>query len=114
MTNKERFVKAVKRFQEYMKHKEEKNDLLEKAFGSDTRVFDFDGVEELSSTIIDMSVLMFHNLLEKVVIDNIDWYLFETPNMTEPAVFDGNKKYIIDSPEKMFDMLNEFNEAERI
>ena len=71
--NKELFCKAFRRFQNYLSHKETKNKLLEKAFGSDTVVFDFDGLDEILETIIDMSCIIFPNLLKEEIKEDIEW-----------------------------------------
>lgn len=111
MENKERFVRAIARFQNYYSHKETKCKLLEKAFGSDTSIFDFDGVEELFITIVDMATLMFPNLSEEEIEDNLSWYLYGAAEQEEPEVYDNEsgKKYIIKSPKELYDMLYDFN-----
>jgi hypothetical protein len=111
MGNKERFIRAIARWQNYHSHKETKSKLLEKAFGSDTMIFDFDGVDELLDSIIDMSCLMFPNISEEDIRTNIEWYLYETPGQEEPEVYDSEsgKKYIIKSPKELYDMLYDFN-----
>ncbi len=111
MGNKERFIRAIARWQNYYSHKETKSKLLEKAFGSDTMIFDFDGVDELLDSIIDMSCLMFPNISEENIRTNIEWYLYETPGQEEPEVYDSEsgKKYIIKSPKELYDMLYDFN-----
>lgn len=108
--SKEMFVKAIRRFQNYYSHLETKNKLLEKAFGSDSCVMDFSGLEELRDSIVDLTKVIFPSLLEKVIADNIDWYLYEVPMLEGDAeVFDGERKYNIKSPEDLFDMLSNFN-----
>lgn len=109
MENKERFIRAISRYQNYNSHICTRNKLLEKAFGSDTTIFNFDGLEELSDTIIDLSVLMFPNLSEAEIRDNIEWYLYEAVDMDNPEVIDGENKYIVNSSEALFLMLEQFN-----
>ena len=45
MENKERFIRAIARYQNFHSHIETINKLLEKAFGSDTVVFNFYGLD---------------------------------------------------------------------
>ena len=110
MENKECFNKAIRRFQNYYSHKITKNKLLEKAFGEETAVFDFDGVDELFFTIEDMACLMFPNLSKNEIDENLEWYLYEAVDMNKPFVEEGENKWFINSPEDLYDMLDHFNQ----
>ena len=113
MKNKERFIRAIARYQNFNSHKETKSKLLEKAFGSDTRIFDFDGVDELLDTVIDMSVFMFPNLSEEEIRENIEWFVYEAVDMENPEVIDPKgKTYIVKTSDILYDMLEDFNEIE--
>ena len=112
MTNKERFIAAVNRFIEYREKKEKKSSLLEEAFGSDTVIFDFDGIEELISTITDVVAVMLPNLADEVIKDNIEWYIYEATGMDKPSVEGDGKEWIVDTPSTLYDMLEHFNNAE--
>lgn len=111
MTNKDRFIRAVARIQNYNSHKETKNKLLEKAFGGDTVIFDFDGTEELTDALIDLTNVIFQNLTETDIRDNIEWYLYEAVNMDNPEVSDNNsdKTWIVNNPSVLYDVLEHFN-----
>ena len=109
MENKERFIRAMSRFQNYCSHKETKNKLLEKAFGSDTVIFDFDGMNELLDSIIDLACLIFTNVSEKEITENIEWYVYEAVNMDETLVENNGKNYVVNSTEILFEMLKDFN-----
>ena len=109
MENKERFIRAMARFQNYCSHKETKNKKIKKAFGSDTVIFDFDGMNELLDSIIDLACLIFTNLSEKEITENIEWYVYEAVNMDEPLVENNGKNYIVNSTEVLFEMLKNFN-----
>ena len=109
MENKERFIRAMARFQNYRSRKETKNKLLEKAFGSDTVIFDFDGVDELLDSVIDLACLIFTNLSEEEITENIEWYVYEAVDMDEPLVENNGKNYIVNSTEVLFEMLKDFN-----
>ena len=97
------------RFKNYCSNKETKNKLLEKAFGSDTVIFDFDGMNELLDSIIDLACLIFTNLSEKEITENIEWYVYEAVNMDEPLVENNGKNYVVNSTEVLFEMLKDFN-----
>lgn len=112
MDNKARFIRAVSRFQNFRSHLETKCKLLEKAFGSDTTIFDFDGLEELFQAIVDMSCLMFPNLTEDEIAENISWYVYEAVDMDNPTVQDGDKEFIVNSVEALYDMLAYFHEKD--
>lgn len=113
MENKERFIKAIARYQNYDSHLSTKRTLLEKAFGQDTQIFDFDGLDEILDTIVDMATLMFPNLSEKEVRENIEWYVYEAINIEEPVVEDGKgNKYKITNSLDLFNMLKAFNDEE--
>lgn len=108
--NKETFCKALRRFQNYRSHKETKNKLLEKAFGSDTTIFDFDGLDEILETIIDMSCIMFPNLLKEEIKEDIEWYVYEAVNMENPTIEDDkNNKWIVKAPEALYEMMCFYN-----
>jgi hypothetical protein len=115
MTNKDRFIRAVARIQNYNSHKETKNKLLEKAFGSDTVIFDFDGVDELTDTLVDMTSVIFPNLSETNIKDNIEWYLYEAVGMDNPEVSDNNsdKTWIVNNSSVLYDMLEYFNNQDK-
>jgi hypothetical protein len=110
MDNKARFMRAISRFQNFRSHLETKCKLLEKAFGSDTSIFDFDGLEELFQAIVDMSCLMFPNLTEDEIAENISWNVYEAVDMDNPTVQDGDKEFIVNSVEALYDMIAYFNE----
>ena len=111
MENKERFIRAIARWQNFQSHLETKMRLLEKAFGSDTQIFDFDGLDELFDTVVDMAVLMFPNLKEEEIKENLSWYLYEAVDMEEPVVSFKEKEWKVINPEILYDMLYEFNKA---
>ena len=113
MTNKERFIRAVARVQNYNSHKDTKNKLLEKAFGGDTVIFDFDGTEELTDALIDLTNIIFQNLTETDIRDNIEWYLYEAVNMDNPEVSDKDKTWIVSSSSVLYDMLEYFNNQDK-
>jgi hypothetical protein len=113
MTNKERFIRAVARVQNYNSHKDTKNKLLEKAFGGDTVIFDFDGMEELTDALIDLTNVIFPNLTEIDVRDNIEWYLYEAVNMDNPEVSDKDKTWIVNNSSVLYDMLEYFNNQDK-
>jgi len=113
MTNKDRFIRAVARVQNYNSHKETKNKLLEKAFGGDTVIFDFDGTEELTDALIDLTSIIFPNLTETDIRDNIEWYLYEAVNMDNPEVSDKDKTWIVNSSSVLYDMLEYFNNQDK-
>jgi len=113
MTNKDRFIRAVARVQNYNSHKETKNKLLEKAFGGDTVIFDFDGMEELTDALIDLTNVIFPNLTEIDVRDNIEWYLYEAVNMDNPEVSDKDKTWIVNNSSVLYDMLEYFNNQDK-
>jgi len=113
MTNKERFIRAVARIQNYNSHKDTKNKLLEKAFGGDTVIFDFDGTEELTDALIDLTNIIFQNLTETDIRDNIEWYLYEAVNMDNPEVSDKDKTWIVSSSSVLYDMLEYFNNQDK-
>ena len=113
MTNKERFIRAVARVQNYNSHKDTKNKLLEKAFGGDTVVFDFDGTEELTDALIDLTNIIFQNLTETDIRDNIEWYLYEAVNMDNPEVSDKDKTWIVNNSSVLYDMLEYFNNQDK-
>jgi len=109
MINKDMFIRAVARIQNYNSHKETKNKLLEKAFGSDTVIFDFDGTEELTDALIDLANVIFPNLTETNIRDYIEWYLYEAVNMDNPEVSDKDKTWIVNNSSVLYDMLEYFN-----
>ena len=110
MENKERFVRAIARWQNYNSHKETKNNLLERAFGSDTIIFDYDGVDEILNTVIDMACLMFPNISEDSIKDNIEYYCYEAVDMKNPAVsYEDGKEFVLNSSEVLYDMFEYLN-----
>ena len=110
MENKERFIRAIARYQNFHSHIETRNKLLEKAFGSDTTIFNFDGLDEIFNTIVDMASFIFPNLEEKEIEDWLGWYIYEASDMDKPEVESGSKTYIISNSEELYNMLYEFNE----
>lgn len=113
MENKEKFIRAISRYQNFHSHIETRNKLLEKAFGSDTVIFNFDGLDEIFITIVDMSSFIFPNLKEKDIEDWLSWYIYEANDMDKPEVESGNKTYIISNSEELYNMLYEFNEEKK-
>ena len=110
MTQEERFVRAIQRYQNFKSHLETRCRLLEKAFDEDTVIFDFNGLETIIDTIVDMSVCMFPNLEEEAIRDNIEWYLYEAVEMNNPTVEDNGTVYVVNSPELLYYMLRAFND----
>lgn len=114
MNNKDVFVKAIERFEQYREKKEKKNKLLEQAFGSDTTIFDFDGLEEILGCVVDLGQLIFTAIPKENLEENISWYVYEASGMDEPIVSessddDDGKKWVVNSPEVLYDMLSYFN-----
>lgn len=113
MNNKDVFVKAIERFEQYREKKEKKNKLLEQAFGSDTTIFDFDGLEEILECVVDLAQLIFTAIPKEHLEENISWYIYEASGMDEPVVSessdDDSKKWVVNSPEVLYDMLSYFN-----
>ena len=110
MTNKERFMKAIARYQNFYSHKKTKMRLLEKAFGEESAIMDLDGLEELVDTISDMASVMFPNISEETVKDYIEYYIYEAVYMEEPFVEDEEKKWILNSSGDLYDMFEEWNQ----
>ena len=110
MTNKERFVRAIARYQNFYSHKETKMMLLEKAFGEDSCIVDLDGTEEIINTISDMAIIMFPNISEETVKCYIEYYVYEAVDMKEPFVEDENKKWVLNSSSDLYDMFEEWNQ----
>lgn len=110
MTNKERFIKAIARYQNFYSHKETKMRLLEKAFSEDSTIMDLDGLEELVDTISDMASVMFPNISEETVKNYIEYYIYEAVDIEEPFVEDEEKKWILNSSGDLYDMLEEWNQ----
>ena len=115
MENKERFIRAIARWQNYRSHKETKNKLLEKAFGEDTSIFDYDGIEELEDAIIDLSSIMFKNITEEEIRDNIEYYLYEAVDMDNPEVsfVKEEKTFVLNSVSDLYDLLDYLNNKEQ-
>ena len=110
MGDKERFVKALSRFQNFRSHMETRCKILEKAFDEDTIIFDFKGLDVVLDTIIDMSVYLFPKLSEAEIKENIEWYVYEAENMTNPIIEYKGMEYIINSVETLYDILKLFND----
>ena len=108
--NKERFIRAIARYQNLYSHKETKMKLLEKAFGNDTTVVDFDGLEEVVQTIIDMAIVMFPNVSEKTIKDYIEYYIYEAACVKDAVVEEEDGTiWKLTSSDVLYDMLEKWN-----
>lgn len=109
MENKERFKRAMARFQNFYSNKVTKNELFEIAFGPDSTVMDFYGVDEILDTITDMAALMFPNIPEEEIKEDISWYLYVAVDMKEPFISFEGKEYLITNPESLYNAMSEFD-----
>lgn len=108
-----RFVEAVNRTICFMEKIRKKNEALEEILcdqDKETRIFDFTGVNELVDTLVDLTCVMFPNISEDEILENINWYIYEATSMKEPYIVDKGKTYIINNPEDLYNYLVVVNE----
>lgn len=106
---KTKFVNAIKLFNNYHSHLDNKNNLLEQAFGEDSVLMDYDGIEEMLELIKDEFSLIFPNIKKDELDDWIEYYLYEVGDLEDPEVEVGDKKYVLNSDDAFWDMLVDFN-----
>lgn len=112
MTNKERFVQSVARFQNLKSSLETRNNLLEKAFGEDTEIIEYRGLDEMLLTLWDMCCVMFSDIPEDVLKDEIEWFLYEAVNLSDDEskyIEINNVKYMVRNSEEFYNYLYLYN-----
>lgn len=111
MTDFEKFTLAVKTIKDFQEKKNEQNEALEKAFGQDSTIMDFIGLDELMTMFKIVCSSLFPKISQQEIEENCEWYIWEVPNFNNSGaeIEDNGKIYKIVSDQDMFNYLNIVN-----
>lgn len=78
MNSKEIFINSFERLENYKSYIDKRNKVLESILGgSETRIFDFPGVEELISSTTDTVNVIFPTVNRETIFDYIEWFIYD-------------------------------------
>ena len=115
---KEIFVNSLRRWQNASSMTETRITLLEQALGGanggDTRIFDYEMLEQLFNSTCDTVYAIFPNIKFEVLKDYVGWYLYEVPSMDNPYIEINDekgkpkKRFEINTPESLYEFFVQY------